>query len=759
MNNRAVQLGSSILMLSVLFSVAYGMESVWMGRALMTLIVLGSGFLLSLPFAVGLGIFVIPADLMLIARSPHSLDILIWAGLVSIPLLVNRYVNPVSPEVSNSTNEEESSHKTPGEVESDTETLEFHPEVAKSQDVSEQLQEVLVSRMQAARQRFDFDNLVYFHVRDNEARPGYVINDYGDIKTDFSISTDRARGVGWVLRHQEKLVQEDKQIDWRNLQYHRKPVDPDRVMMVPFAEKQDLVGILVLEWNEVAEEPPDSLEQFLDNLGRLMRIDRSVRHMERREKEVDLMHEVSEIQPLEHDRLDTMYQRITDLVRDLIPADHIEFISDDGRGTDETVVKQRRLFYEKCCEWMQTGKSILRINRIKDFSYQGKNLRKLAPPDVKSFLGGVLQDEEGTLGYLCLDDGTAEFFSSDDEKLLRLLLDRMSGLVRLARRHETVRQERDSFVAWLKRIRSVNEISDPERMMERISEVLVESFSPLGVGIYWKAGDEFQLQQTSEGINPSRRLPADSPLIRRLEDNSNQHLVKFPRIQRLTSYEPPVGADLLKVSPMRVDGDLVGFLTMFYREDPHELTEEFLEYGLPLLTRNLEHAHRYASLQLQHRQDEVTQFPKYDFWKRSLNQQLNDESDRDLVVWRLVVPDFETVVENRGLKRAEQWARSLANRIKNDFPEETTTRFHGTDFGGFTFTSANEIASVLAGVRGDVADWSFPAGQWPGSPQTGYEVFHAPFPDVETMIEAARRDLLDRNQVEDRGKETALDSV
>lgn len=755
--NRTVQIGGSLVLLSFLFTVAYGIEGVWIGRSLMALVVAGSGLVLTLPLAVTLGVFVIPADLMLIARSPHSLDMLIWAGFVAAPFLINRYVYS-APESGSPPSEPQPESGTV-QTEENSETIEFHPEVAESDDASDQLQEILVSRLETARERFGFDNLVYFHVRNNEAKPGYVINNYGDIKTDFKVGTDRARGVGWVLRHKEPLTQDGKQVDWRNLQYHRTPVNPDRVIMKPFSVKQDLIGIMVLEWDELDGDVPGELERFLGELENLMRVDRAVRQMERREKEVDLMRKVADVQPLEHDRLETIYQRLTDLIRDLIPADNVEFFTDDGEGTDDTVVKQRRLFYEKCCEWMRSGKAMLRINQIANFSYQGKRIQKLAPPDVESFLGGVLEDDEGILGYLCLDDQQEGFFTSDDEQLLKLLLERMSGLVRLAKQHETVKQQRDSFRDWIDRIRTVSRTADPETTMERIVDALMETFSPLGVAIYWTVNGDFRLQKTSEGINPSGHLAKDSPLIRRLKDNSGQQLVEFPRIQRLTSYEPPVGADLLKVFPIRDEGDLIGFVTLYFGEEPSERVDDFLEEGLPLLTQNLEFSHRYASLKVKHRRDDVTSFPKYDVWKRSLNQKLNDESDRDLVVWRLVVPQFESIVENRGLKRAQQWASSLANRIKKDFATQEITRFHGTDFGGFSFISSGEISTILSDLRRDIADWSFPTGRWPNSPRTGYEEFHAPFPDVEAMIEAARRDLLNRKGSEDQGKETALDSV
>ncbi|MFB6345284.1 MAG: GAF domain-containing protein [bacterium] len=754
--NRAFQTGGSLLIVSFLFAVGYGFESVWIGRALTALVVSGAGFILNLPLAVTLGIFAIPSDLILISRSPDSLDMLVWAGYVGLPFMIDQYVRSGTISVSSPSQSTSQQPEEPGD--NDVKTVDFHPEVVENRNASEQLQELLVSWMESARDQYGFDNLVYFHVSDDEAQPGYVINDYGDIKTDFSIDSSRARGVGWVLRHEEELTQEDQQIDWRNLQYHRKPVDPDKVTMVPFKDRQTPIGILVLEW-ESLDEDPGAFDSFVEDLEVLMSVDRSVRELERREKKVDLMQKVGELQPLEHDRLETLHQRITDMVRNLIPADHVAFIPADGNSTDETVVKQRRLFYEKCCEWMETGKQTLRINRIDNFSFKGQRIQKLTPPDVESFLGGILADEEGTLGYICLDDDQPEFFSSDDEKLLKLLVDRMSGLVRLARRHKSVQREREKLFEWIGEIRDASRITEPEESIDLIIKTLMETFSPVGAAVYWTVNDEFRLQDVSEGISPSPRLSSNSPVVRRLRDHSEQDLVEFPRIQRLTSYDPPKGASVLKVNPVTVDGNLAGFITLFFKEDPSPRINQFLEYGLPVLSRNLAHAHRYATLEVERRRDEVTNFPEYDYWKRSLNEKLADDPDIDLVVWRLVVPDFEDVVENRGLKRAEQWAKSTANRIRKDFSEDSTTRFHGTDFGGFSAVSSGQIDTVLDGLRRDLAEWSFPTGRWSQPPQTGYEVFHSPFPDVETMIEAARRDLLGRDPEKNQGKETALDSV
>lgn len=765
--NGSFRYGLPTLIVALCFTVALTVspESTELGRGFFVLLLLGGSYVLPLPQALAAGVLTIPADLTLVTRgpvagSPNSVDLLVWAAYVGIPLLVTRYLEggDLNVEVGDDAAEDPGSDRSQSPPEEAPGNVTLHPEVQgeTDPDPSEQLQELLVNRFREAHRSFGSDNLIYFHVRDDEARPGYVINDYGTVDSETTVGTDQARGVGWVLRHGEELSQDESQLDWRNLHYHTQPLDLERVLMKPVETNNRIIGVLVLEWKEDPDLDAGAIDDFVDEVQALMSVDRAVRGMERKEREVDLLKRFAELEPLATERLETLRQRIKDLVRDLIPADHVEFVTEDDEQ-DDTVLKQRRLFYEKCCDWIRKQNDPLRINDVANFSLQGRRVGNIAPPDVSSFLGGAVADDDRLYGFLCLDDADAEYFTSEDEKLLRLLLDQSAGLMKAAVELSDLKTERRRLLVWLENVTELDFTDDFESLADRLTRTLSEGLPVGGVGFYARDTDEYRLT-ASEGLTLPDRIRRDSALVTRLRDTEGKVLVNFPNPGRMEAFRGSVNSYRMAVCPVQSDdGDLGQFVVFFYEEEAVLGTLESLNPVWKLLVRELGMVDRKSELERDLRVDDWSDFPEYGAWKRSFGAVLNGEDLRELTVWGLRVPGFESIAETRGRQRVKKWIRSLANRINEDFSVETVTRAYSSRFYGFSTADEESVRRTLESVRDDVSDWSFPSGEWPDPPGFAVLSFREPFPEVGAIVDATRKELLTTRESDEERKGMSSD--
>ena len=764
--NSYLEYGIALLLVTLCFTVVLTLSTPfpWISRGLILLFLASGGLLLSLPLAVSAGILTIPADLLLITWSTlpqklNSTDFLIWALYIGVPLLVSQYKeNRPEPDDTKAESEsDESGHPGPVAPEETPGNVEFHPEVSDDTDPSDQIQDLLVNRFRTAHREFDTDNLVYFHVRENEARPGYVVNDHGQIDTEMGIGKDQARGVGWVLRHEDQLLQEGDQVDWRSLQYHKSPVDLQKVLMKPILDDQRMIGILVLEWKESEDYEQQELQSFLDEIEKMMAIDHSVRNLERKEREINLLKTLSDLEPLSTERMETLRQRIKDLVSDLIPAGHVEYVTPEGQR-DDKVLQQRQLFYDQCCEWIESQNSVLRINDVDDFSVKGRRFGKIAPPDVTSFMGGPLRKDGQLYGFLCLDDTEEGFFTPEDEKLLKLLLDQSAGFMKAARELTDLKTDREQLQVWLDAVDNLDFSEPSPSVLPQLVEAITNVLPIAGAGFYVRSGDGYELM-AHEDVTLPEAIQRDSSLVTRLRDCRDQLFVNVPNLRRLQSFSRYDENWQLAVAPVfNAEEDLYGFCCLFFEEDlPEDLLDQF-ETVWSLLERELGLLFEREELRADLTEDEWTELPEYGPWKKAFGSVLSGEDLDRITVWALRVPGFESVAAHRGRQRALKWIRSITNRLKDDFSEETFTRSHSSFFLGFSSASEASVRSSLEDVARDIRGWSFPSGQGSVDPSSAVASFQEPYPDVGAMIESLRKELLTSDKNDEERKETSPQS-
>lgn len=760
---RYVQLGFVLVMLAFVSTITFTLPNqgsfLWAGRGLFGLLIAGGSLILSAPFSVAFGMMVIPADLAFIAQSPNSLDLLIWASYILIPIVVSRYVAEYVPE-SEPSRTEQPDEDTPDSPRT-LENVELHPDVQEDTfDPSERLQELIVKRLRTVHSELEADNLLYFHVRDQEARPGYVIDQLGSVDSKCEITKDQAQGIGWVLRHGEQLILEDNKIDWRNLRYHNKPVDLDHVRITPVSPENDMLGVLVIEWKQSVELDDEFFDHFLEELEVLMSVDRSVRQLERKEREVDLLRRLSEINPFSSDRIETLQQKIKDMVRDLIPADHVAFFDRGTNDEESKVVKQRRLFYQKCREWIRTNDKVLRINNVDNFSFKGTRFGKVAPPDVSSFLGGAISENEEVFGFVCLDDPAESFFSEEEEKLLETLLNRASGMMKIAKTVSELRVNQQKIETWLNKIRELSLPDDEDNFFDELVGIFADQLPVEEVEFYSRAGDRFHLKGVSGEQVGSGEIHSKSALTTRLKDCTGQECVNFPSLRRLDDFKIRKSIDHLTVCPaFRSDDSLCGFLCLFSQSQFSDSTEKEISHVWPLLEREFSQSLRSKKLHKQAVRDSWTGFPRYDVWKRRLASDLAKDDMSSIRLWCFKIPGFDQIFENRGRQRTQQWIRSLTNRLENEFDSSRITRAHGTVFYGFSPIDENKLSSILTKMRDEIYEWSFPLGSWPDEPRFVSLSYQKPFPDTETMIDSTRKRLLTNAESDEKTKGKAPDGV
>jgi transcriptional regulator with GAF, ATPase, and Fis domain len=768
--SRNEKIGVLVLLMGVSFTIALamppGLMNVWIGRGLLAMVMAAGGMLLSGPFAVSVGILCMPADWYLTfqpaqpegVRALNSLDFLVWAGYVLLPLyLSNLRGNEIEEQTSPDRDQSTESSTSPRE-ELSAENVEMHPDVTRDLDPTEKVQGLIVNYLQNGHDELDTDNLVYFHVRDGEAKPGYVINDHGTINQNHTIGSDQARGVGWVLRHEDRLRQESDQLDWRNLQYHTKPVDLEQVQLEPVTSENTMIGVLALEWKTPHDIEQEVIEEFVEHIERLMAVDQTVRRTERKQREAELLERLGNLNPLAFDRMETLRQRIKDLVRELIPADHVEIVTDD-QADEDNVVKQRRLFYETGCEWIRSRGDILRINNVDNFSYQGRRIGKVAPPDVSSFLGGAITSNDERYGYICLDDGSESFFSSEDETLLKHLIDRAGSLFKIASQFSEYKEDRRRLRNWVQDLASLGTPNDFSAYVNQMLKVFDEHLPVSGMAFYHETSDGYSRLARSEDLSLPTTVESDSPLISRLSGCENQVTVEFPNLGRLKKFNVSASVQSLVICPWFSDaGNLHGFLCLFCSESEQQTVSEFEDLNgvWPIMERELELGREVAKLRDETHREDWTDFRNFDAWKKSLSSMITGDDRDQITLWGLRVPGFESLANSRGRQRTLKWVRSLANRLEEEFEANRMTRAHGTVFYGFEPTDVTTVRRRLDAISDDVFEWSFPLGEWPEPPAIGAVSFQPPFPpEVTAMIEATRKEVLTNQKNDENRKEPA----
>ncbi|MGM0381414.1 MAG: GAF domain-containing protein, partial [bacterium] len=215
-------------------------------RLILILFLGGGGVFLYPTLAVIPGILAIPADYIFLLYNDGSVtavEPLFWAGFLLIPyfasLGLEKYKSGRKTEYDSP--DKKNMNSPAGEKK---DPLPFPKDSPGDEDPTYRLQKLVTGFFERAQRSLGFSNLFYFHVHSTKAIPGYLINGAGKIDEDIEFTPDVGQGVGWVLRHGERLTLPQNQIDWRNLQYHRQPVDLKRIIIEPVEQKGDLIGII-----------------------------------------------------------------------------------------------------------------------------------------------------------------------------------------------------------------------------------------------------------------------------------------------------------------------------------------------------------------------------------------------------------------------------------------------------------------------------------------------------------------------------------
>lgn len=710
------------------------------GRIFVMMVLVGAAFGLPAAWTLVPGMFALPADIMLIQRSPHSLDLLLWAAYVGGPYLVALRVGSFLG------GDDQGSGADPGEDSPLVTGRKRAPEEAGFPGATDSplnpsgvLESLVSGTFRRAHEGLGVDNLLYFHVRQREATLGYMINDRGNIESRPIRARDVSQGVGWVLRHERELIQRGRQVDPRNLHYHTRSVDLQEVHMYPVRHEEDCLGVLVLEWARQPGDVEERLEAFREDVEQLMRLDYMVRRMERHQKRFRLIEEVNELSALTERRFEGLVHRALELVGEYLPAERIELHRVDRPEERGTVLDQRRLLYRKAAGWIEDRGEILRARNIRNQRLDGRRAGQFAPPDVQSFMAGPLDTSEGRLGIVCLDHPEEGFFSEMDERLLRFFLDHLGTALSAGHRMEALRRERERSEELTSLLRDLGDETEFDAGAEAVVRTLSEHFSVPGVGLYWRGEESFDLVAYAGETRPTETLGFNHALTRAIRDADHRWWVTLPEISRFNDYEPPAGVSGMRVIPVRGGGQkLLGFLCCF-QDDSDAVTWEQLERGAPLLARRLRTLHRGRELRDRARRDPLVDCPRFEVWKRTLIQLLEGGSVDGVVLWSLRVPGWGRICEARGRQRAVRWLERIATRITEELDPDRMTRSHGGCFLGFSTASEADVRERLEDAREELLTGSHPMGQWSEEPSYRTRSFGRPFTDPDGMIEAVLR--------------------
>ncbi|MFP4687271.1 MAG: GAF domain-containing protein [bacterium] len=730
----------TFLLSGLVLSLAYFLPAgrVWLLRLLILVLLVLAGLKLK-HFALIPAIFSVLADrlyLLFPARSLSALDPLVWAVFICVPYFIVVARENRGEEKQIKSGESKKSVDKPISRNSD-QLLFFQSREQQSEDPRELVKKLITSFFNSQSEQLGFCNLLYFHVRSKKATLGYLINKVGEIKEDCVFSPDIGQGIGWVLRHEEKLKIPGNQLDWRNLQYHLQPVELGHVWLSPIKYGGELIGVLALEWKK--NERPDDREMkiFNEQVQQLMVLDHSVRRLVKNKKQIRIIEKLYEINPLSGGSYRDILQRVFEIVTDFIPAENIDFYTKGGKKLEKVAPPARRKLYEQCLNWIFKSEKILRIKDLRTESLAGSQLDRFGQTGVRSLLAGPVYADEKLMGVVVLDHSEPGFFTEDEERILKLLFKQLGQILKVANYLRRLKNERDQGLELF----SLLEL--PEEADLRIScrffvNRLVEKLNIHGAGFYWWNNNGFQLVHYKGPGKPTVNVDIDDTLVRRLKNSARDSgLLSFPDVNHIDGYEAPVGVRSLFVSGMFKQTKLKGFVVIFQEPD-----QQFSKK----IKKTLDSVHtavggrfvllgELESWQHKARLDAISNFPVYKNWKKMLAECLR-ENPAKVTIWHFQVPGFEKIGVKIGKKKLDSWLKSISRLLSDNLGDSQICRVYGSVFYGFCLREIGEVEETLADVVVKLEDWEFPTGVWPSSPRFLSASFSAPYPGPEKIIQA-----------------------
>ena len=713
---------------------------VWLIRTTNLVMMLALAWSLRPQFALIPGIFSVPGDLLLLSESPTSLDFLTWAIFIGVPYgvaILRENENSADSSAGSSPSSRDRSSS-----ESSTSRLSSQP-VSLGDQSFERMQTLIKIHLKRARSEFECKTLLLYRVENNTAKLSFALDPADEVNRELQFQADHGQGIGWVLRHGETLTQRGRQVDWRNLQYRLRPGDLEQVSIVPIHLNSTLIGVLVLEWTEEPRKD-EQWESLVRPLKHLLALRTEIQQLRKNQDVFELLKRLQKLNPLEENRFDSMIHRSLEIVEEFIPVGdgHAEFFSYTDEHDSSGVIHQgRRALYEECMNRIRETGEILRINDLKKHPLGGRIRKRFSSGKVRSFLGGAVRQDETLIGMICLDHPESGYFTSSDAAILRMLLEHLSQVLRIGQERKHMQARVRDYRAIIEPLQTIDTRGDRDVLdvADQIAEKLHRVLPTVGVGFYQYADGDYQRTVYHGNGSPTEYLEADHTMIRRLRNaETKTSILSFPDLKRFEHYEPPLAAEALVVAPVATKERFVGFFTLFVNQTEKlddALFEEF-DSLLPLIIALIRLVEERESIREQARREPVSELLAYSEWKRQLSDVVEAGQEENLIMWYIRVPGFETIAVERGRDRAHNWVESISNVLRQQLNQSRITRSYATTFVGFGFGEVGQMEDRLRQVIETLSSWSFPAGSWPGPPESGYKRFSPPLPSVRKLVEA-----------------------
>lgn len=743
MNTRNILLIASSTV--CVFCADFFLESVFLGRLAVFSLLFLSSLLLPKNLALVPSLFAVPFDLMLTARALNSLDLIIWAGFVSVPFA--RTFVSLEPILNLSTEQKENSQPSKASAEAVTDDLvrdvennktRFREQESELRDPSDVLQSLLTERFQSGQKHFGYDNMLYFHVTDSKAHLGYLINDCGKITVDKPIGSDVRQGVGWVLRHGDTLNQDSGQLDWRNLLYHRRAVNLNQVRMEPITNSgSDLIGVFVTEWSEKPDYDENRFEEFIDEISKLMKIDRDVRRIEKTQRHSKLLEKVSEIETSSGDRFETLTQRVVDLIRTHVTADHVKFVSKEELEENSTLLKQRTVFYQKCANWIEDNQQILRIDKLTNHAIAGQNLSRVAPNEIESFMGGAIYHDETLIGFIFLDHSDSSFFTQEDERVLTKILSLAKQKLTSGKRMKRLHDDQQTLFSWIQTLSNTDMGSDFNTVSKRLLQGIIDDLAVTGATLYWDDGHYRAI--TSVGSNNlPETISHDHVLARRLSDTGDGELSKVPLSSMQDESPKSVKHSEQSIWLLSIGGDdrseLSGFMSCLPAPEFEDIHEEILNKTAGHMAEILRTSAHAQKLSNDVKKDSVTDMPSFETWERDLSKFMSESPARS-TIWSYKVPELQILVDELGYRDAKKWTQRVSRTLVENVDANSITRVFGSTFFGFSTATTEETMDQFSELITTVRGWTIPGSGKTFDPEISLKTYQPPYPDIDRMLD------------------------
>jgi len=725
---------------AISFLLIFVINSHFLYRIILLLVLGSGGWFLFSSLAVIPGVLAISADyiyLMEVEGSVTAFDPLNWALLLIVPYLTS-LAHERFLERKNDSSESKTKRRNSPVGGGGKQPLPFPGRDSGREDPDYHLQQLITGYFEQARERLGFSNLFYFHVFSSKATPGYLINQVGEIDEETTFTPDVGQGVGWVLRHGERLKLPKNQIDWRNLQYHRQPVDLEKVIIEPVKQGGDLIGIIVLEWSKQVETTERELKDFFALVREIFIIDLNVRRLTKNQDQLQVMEKLYDVNPLGEKNHRRIVQEVLNRVSEFIPAEQAGFYQLRGEALAEVTPPARRKIYQQCLDWLARSEEILKIEDVKNETLAGEALDRHNQTEVGSLLGGLVEGDGEKIGVLLLEHPEPGYFQEEEKRLLRLLLKYFTQILTVAEHFRQMEIDKKNQVQLLSSLDDLPVTHEIAELAEELTRRFNRNLDIEGTAFYWRNNDAYELVSSNGAVEPPEIINRNDTLARRLKNSGeNGQLLAFPKASRLEDYEVSAGIKSLHVAPVFIENKLEGII-IFYSETAENIDEErrlTLQRALGLVCDRLQMVCSSRKWRRRALTDGSTGLAVFKQWRRCLGDKIEQAPD-NLVCWHIVVPGYEKLCREMPRKKIVGWQKSLALLLEDYLPEGDICRPYGTVFYGFSSGDKNQVSQQLEEVITRMKNMSYPPGEWPEEPFYRISSFSSPYPEVSKIVRA-----------------------